>query len=121
MPDRLKDILSHLSTEVDQETLLKYLEGRLSEEQKHEVEKKMLASDFSDDAMEGLQEIKNKREILSVVEQLNRDLHKKLEKKKKQRAKLRLKYQPWLYIAIVIILLLIVLSYVVIQRMLQQQ
>ena len=121
MPDRLKDILSHLSTEVDQETLLKYLEGRLSDEQKHEVEKKMLASEFGDDAMEGLQEIKNKRDILSVVEQLNRDLHKKLEKKKKQRDKFRFKDQPSLYIAIVIILLLIVLSYVVIQRMLEQR
>ena len=121
MTDRLKDILSHLSTEVDQETLLKYLEGRLSDEQKHEVEKKMLGSEFNDDAMEGLQEIKNKKEISSLVEQLNHDLHKKLEKKKKQREKLRFKDQPWLYITIVIILLLIVLSYVVIQKMLEQQ
>ena len=61
MPGKLKDILSHLSTEIDQETLLKYLEGRLSEEQKHEIEKKMLDSDFTNDAIEGLQEIKNKR------------------------------------------------------------
>ena len=121
MTDRLKDILSHLSTEVDQETLLKYLEGRLSDEQKHEVEKKMLGSEFNDDAMEGLQEIKNKKEISSLVEQLNHDLHKKLEKKKKQMEKLRFKDQPWLYITIVIILLLIVLSYVVIQKMLEQQ
>jgi len=88
MPDRLKDILSHLSTEVDQETLLKYLEGRLSEEQKHEVEKKMLASEFGDDAMEGLQEIKNKKDLSSLVEQLNRDLHKKLEKKKQKKGKI---------------------------------
>jgi len=120
MPDRLKDILSHLSTEVDQETLLKYLEGRLSEEQKHEVEKKMLASEFGDDAMEGLQEIKNKKDLSSLVEQLNRDLHKKLEKKKQRREKFRIKDQPWLYITIVIILLLIVLSFVVVYRMLQQ-
>jgi hypothetical protein len=120
MPDRLKDILSNLSTEVDQETLLKYLEGRLSEEQKHEVEKKMLASDFGDDAMEGLQEIKNKKDLSSLVEQLNRDLHKKLEKKKQRREKFRIKDQPWLYITIVIILLLIVLSFVVVYRMLQQ-
>src|SRR4026209_1923271 len=120
MSDKLKDILSHLSTEVDQETLLKYLEGRLSDEQKHEVEKKMLANNFTDDAMEGLQEIR-KEKIASLVEQLNRDLHKKLEKKKKRKEKLRFKDQPWLYIAIVIILLLIVLSYVVIQRMLQQR
>ena len=120
MPDKLKDILSHLSTEVDQETLLKYLEGRLTDEQKHELEKKMLGSEFTDDAMEGLQEIKNKRNISSLVDQLNRDLHKKLEKKKKRQEKLRFKDQPWLYIAIVIILLLIILSYIVIHRMLQQ-
>ena len=120
MPDRLKDILSNLSTEVDQETLLKYLEGRLTDEQKHELEKKMLSSDFDNDAMEGLQEIKDKARILSVVEKLNRDLHKKLEKKKRRREKFRFKDQPWLYVAIVIILLLIILSYVVIHRMLQQ-
>lgn len=119
MSDKLKDILSHLSTEVDQETLLRYLEGRLSDEQKHEIEKKMLGSEFTDDAMEGLQEIKNKQRISSLVDQLNRDLHKKLEKKKQRREKFRLKDQPWLYIAIVILLLLIVLSYIVIQRMLQ--
>ena len=121
MSNNLKDILSHLSTEVDQETLLKYLEGRLSDEQRHELEKKMLTSEFSDDAMEGLQEIKNKAKISSLVEQLNRDLHKKLEKRKKRREKIRFKDQPWLYIAIFIVLLLIVLSYVVIHRMLQQQ
>jgi hypothetical protein len=121
MSDKLKDILSHLSTEVDQETLLRYLEGRLSDEQKNELEKKMLNSEFTDDAMEGLQEIKSKERLSSLVDQLNRDLHKKLEKKKKKREKLRFKDQPWLYIAIVIILLLIVLSYIVIQRMLRDQ
>src|SRR5262245_40097483 len=121
MPGNLKDILSHLSTEIDQETLLKYLEGQLSDEQRHEIEKKMLGSAFNDDAMEGLNQIKNKERISGLVEQLNRELHKKLEKKKKRREKLRFKDQPWLYIAIIIILLLIVLSYVVIHRMLQQQ
>lgn len=119
MTDKLKDILSHLSTEVDQETLLKYLEGRLSDEQKHELEKRMLDSEFTNDAVEGLQQIKDKRDISSLVDQLNRDLHKKLDKKKKRREKLKFKDQPWLYIAIVIILLLIVLSYIVVSRMLK--
>jgi hypothetical protein len=119
MSDKLKDILSHLSSEIDQETLLKYLEGRLSHDQRHDVEKKMMASNFNDDAMDGLQEIKNKEKISSLVEQLNHDLHKKLEKKKKKREKLRFKDQPWLYIAIIMILLLIVLSFIVINRMLQ--
>jgi hypothetical protein len=80
----------------------------------------MLATNFTDDAMEGLQEIRKKEKISSLVEQLNRDLHKKLDKKKKKREKLRFKDQPWFYIAIFIILLLIVLSYMVIHRMLQQ-
>ena len=119
MSDKLKDILSHLSSEVDQETLLKYLEDRLSDEQRHEVERKMMTSNFNDDAMEGLQEIKNKGNISALVEQLNRDLHKKLEKKKKKREKLRFKDQPWLYVAVFIILLLIIISYLVIHRMLQ--
>jgi hypothetical protein len=119
MPDNLKDILSHLSAEVDQETLLKYLQGRLTEEQKHDVEKKMLGSDFTDDAMEGLQEIRNKEKISLLVEQLNRDLHKKLEKKKRRHEKFRIKDQPWLFISILILLLLIVLSYFIIHRLLQ--
>lgn len=119
MSEDLKNILSNLSKDVDQETLLKYLNNQLSDEQRHEVEKKMLANDFTDDAMEGLQQIRNKEKISSFVDQLNRDLQKKLEKKKNRREKLRFKNQPWLYIAIFIILLLIVISYVVIQRMLQ--
>jgi len=116
--DKLKDILSHLSTEIDQETLMKYLEDRLSDEQKHELERRMLDSEFTNDAVEGLQQIKDKKNISELVDQLNRDLHKKLDKKKKQREKLKFKDQPWLYIAIIIILLLIVLSYIVVQRML---
>lgn len=119
MNENLKNILSNLSTEVDQETLIKYLQGSLSEDQKHEIEKKMLSSNFDDDALEGLQQIKNKENITSLVEQLNRDLQKKLNKKKQRREKLRFKDQPWLYIAIVIILLLIVVSYFVIQRLLK--
>ena len=119
MNENLKNILTNLSTEVDQETLIKYLQGNLSEEQKHEIEKKMLTSNFDDDALEGLQQIKNKENISLLVKQLNRDLQKKLIKKKQRREKLRIKDQPWLYITIIIILLLIVISYLVIQRVLQ--
>ena len=107
-------------SQIDQETLLRYLQGSLTEEQKNEVEKKMLSGDFEYDAMEGLQEIKNKERLSFVVEQLNRDLRKKLGKKKVRREKMRFKDQPSLYIALLIILLLIVLSYFVIHRMMQQ-
>lgn len=117
MPENYKDILSNLSTEVDQETLLLYLQGKLSEEKKHEVEKRLLQNEFDGDAMEGLQEIKDKQQIQYMVEMLNRNLKKKTEKKKKLREKMRIKDQPWLLISIIILLLLIVLSYIVIRRM----
>ena len=119
MSDKLKDILSHLSTEVDQETLLLYLQDKLSDEKRHEIEKKLMENEFANDAIEGLQEFKDKQQVNYMVEMLNRDLKKKLQKKKKRREKMRIQEQPWLYIAILILILLIVISYMVIHRLLQ--
>jgi hypothetical protein len=119
MADNYKDILSHLSTEIDQETLLLYLQGKLSDEKKHEVEKKLLENDFAGDAMEGLQEIKDKEQISYMVDMLNRDLKKKTEKKRQRREKLKIKDQPWLYVSILILILLMVLSYIIIYRLLK--
>lgn len=121
MPENYKDILSHLSTEVDQETLLLYLQGKLSEEKKHEVEKQLMQNEFDNEAMEGLQEIKDKQQIQYMVEMLNRDLKKKTEKKRLRREKMKLKDQPWLYISIAILLLLIIISYIVIRRFLLEK
>ena len=116
MSENLKDILSHLSSEIDQETLLLYLQNKLSAEKKHEVEKKLLENEFAGDAVEGLQTLKDKHHIDHMVEMLNRDLKKKLAKKKQRREKMRVKDQPWLYISLIIIILLIVIAYVVIRK-----
>jgi hypothetical protein len=120
MRENLKDILSNLKTDIDQETLLLYLQDKLSEEKKHEVEKKLMDSDFDEDALEGLQQFGDKKHINHVVEMLNRDLKKKVEKKRQRRQKLVLKDQPWIYITILILILLIVISYLIIHRMMQQ-
>ncbi|HVT85948.1 MAG TPA: hypothetical protein VHD35_12160 [Chitinophagaceae bacterium] len=119
MLDNYKDILSHLSTDIDQETLLLYLQGKLTDDKKHEVEKKLLENEFADEALEGLQQFKDKQQLSYTVELLNRDLKKKLERKKKRRQKLQLKDQPWVYITILILILLIVISYIVIRKLLQ--
>ena len=119
MSENYKDILSNLSTDVDQETLLLYLQGKLSAEKKHEVEKQLLQSDFEGDAAEGLQEVKDKEQLQYMVDMLNRDLKKRTEKKKKRRDKMKIPDQPWLYISILILLLLIVLSYIVVTRFLK--
>ena len=118
MSENYKDILSHLSTEVDQETLLLYLQGKLSEEKKHEVEKQFQQHEFDEDAIDGLQEFHDKEQLQYMVEMLNRDLKKKTEKKKKRREKMRIKDQPWLYVSILILIILIVLCYIIIKRML---
>ena len=120
MSDNLKDILSHLTTEIDQETLLLYLQDKLPAEKKHAVEKTLAENEFANDAMEGLQQFGDKKQIAYMVEMLNRDLKKRVEKKKQRREKLKLKDQSWLYVAILIFILLIVLSYMIILRMLQQ-
>lgn len=118
MSENFKDILSNLSTDIDQETLLLYLQGKLSEDKKHAVEKQLLQNEFDEDAIDGLQEIKDKQQIQYMVEMLNRDLKKKTTKKKKRREKMKIKDQPWLYISILILILLIALCYIVIRRML---
>ena len=50
MSDNLKNILSHLTTEIDQETLLLYLQDKLPAEKKHEVEKTLAENEFANDA-----------------------------------------------------------------------
>lgn len=117
MQEKLKDILSHLSQDIDQETLLLYLQDQLTPEKQHELEKQLVDNPFASDAMEGLREIRDKKQIAYMVEMLNRDLKKKTKKRKEQRNKLRLPDQSQLYITILILLLLIVICFLIIYKM----
>ncbi len=121
MSENLKDILSNEHPEIDQETMMLYLQGKLTPEQKHEVEKRMMQGDFEEEAMEGLQAYNDKEQIQYTIEALNRDLKKKTEKKQKRRDKLKLPDQTWIVISVVIVLLLVIVSYFVIRRLLQHQ
>jgi ABC-type bacteriocin/lantibiotic exporter with double-glycine peptidase domain len=116
MSESLKDILSNLNPEIDQETLMLYLQGKLSAEQQHEVEKQMMDNDFESDAIEGLQDFKNKQNINHLVDQLNKDLRKKTEKKKRTKQKQIVHIDPWVIISLVLILLLVVLAFVIIRQ-----
>ncbi|GAA4735844.1 hypothetical protein [Flavisolibacter ginsenosidimutans] len=119
MKENLKDILSHLHSEVDQEELLKYLEGKLSAEEQHELEKNALDDPFEADALDGLQDISNKTKIAALVEDLNRDLKKKTAKKKNLPHRREAKLEPWLLITIIIVLLVVVLGYIIIHKLKQ--
>ena len=85
MSDDLKNILSNLNKEIEQDKLLDYLNKKLSAADAHEVEKQMASDEFMNDAVEGLQEFKNKKDLSLYAEQLNKDLRKHLDKKKKQK------------------------------------
>ena len=118
MSENLKDILSGLNPDIDQETLLLYLQGKLSAEEQHRVEKYMMDNEFDAEALEGLESFKDKRTISQFVGQLNRDLKKRTDKNKRMRQKLKFSLEPWIIIAIVLILVLAVLGYIVVRKQL---
>jgi len=116
MSDDLKDILSNLNHDIEQDKLLDYLNKKLSAPEAHEVEKQMADDEFMNDAVEGLEKFDNKKDLSLYVEQLNRDLKKQLAKKRMRKEKRKLKDQPWLYFAIIILLVLLIICYVVIKK-----
>ncbi len=120
MNQNLKDILSNLNPDIDQETLLLYLQGKLSAEKQHELEKKVIDNNFETDALEGLQKIKDQQGISVIIEQLNRDLKKKTQKRRQRKEKWTLNTNPTVWITIIIILMLIIISYLIISSRLHQ-
>lgn len=116
MNENLKDILSNLNPGVNQETLLLYLQGKLSAEQQHELEKQLVDSDFESDAVEGLDEVKDRQNLMLYVEQLNRELKKKTEKKKRLKKKRELKFDYWIVVLLIMILFLAIISYFLIYK-----
>lgn len=106
-----KDILSDSDEELKNDELINYVEDNLSEEEKHELEKKIVDSSFTNDAVEGLQTFSNKADLNQYVQQLNKDLHKQLAAKKQRKQKRMLKENPWAIITIVILLAICILGY----------
>ncbi len=116
MSDDLKNILSNLNKDIEQDKLLDYLNKNLSPGEAHEVEKQMAEDEFMNDAVEGLEHFKNKNDLSLLVDQLNRDLKKQTAKKKLKKEKRKLKEQPWLYITLITLLLLVIIGYIVIKK-----
>ena len=117
MQDDLLNILSNSNKDIDNQKLMDYLSGKLSQQEQHELEKEMAGSEMMDDAVEGLKEIKDQQAINSYVEQLNKNLQKQLHQKKARRQKRKFRDQPYIYLAIVLILGLIVIAYFIIHKM----
>lgn len=116
MSDELKNILSNLNKDIEQEKLLDYLNKKLSASEAHELEKQMADDAFVNDAVEGLEEFRNKKDLPHYIQQLNSDLKKQLDKKKSRKEKRKLQNQPWLYFSIVLLLVLTVVCFILVRK-----
>ncbi len=103
----------HNNDELNNEQLMNYLQGNLSDKERHAIEAQMVEDDFANDAIEGLETLANKAQLPDYVEQLNRQLQKNVATKKQRKAKRKLKENPWIVIAVGIILVICVLGYYV--------
>ncbi len=118
---KIDDILGKPGDEpIDDGKLLRYLQGNLSKEEQHELEKSMADSPFVNDAVEGLQQVTNPAALNDYVKSLNQNLHKQLASRNKHKEKRKIKGLSWIITAVVILLLLCLAGYAVLQ-MLQHQ
>ena len=97
------------------EQLIKYLEGKLSGEELYEFEKQMSDSSMLNDAVEGLDTIKNRHKIDNYVNDLNTHLHNYTSSKKKRRIKNKLELNDWTLLSIFLIITLCIVAYWVIR------
>jgi anti-sigma factor RsiW len=111
MSDDLLNILSNSNKDIDNQKLMDYLAGKLSGEEKHEVEKWMADSEFEADAMEGLSAMNQPDKLNDHVSELNRKLQKQINERHRHRDRRRLKSQQWTLIAIGLILILGIVGY----------
>ena len=109
-----KDILSDNNEQLSDEDLLKYLDNNTPEKEKYAIEKKLVATSFESDAIDGLQQIKNPERIKNHVNQLNQKLHQQLHTKKHKKQKRNIKDFQWIILAIIILLFICIMGYLVI-------
>jgi hypothetical protein len=114
MADELNDILSTGAEDIRREQLIKYLEGNLSDAEKHQVEKAMIDSDMLSDAVEGLQSLPDNQRIPTIQNELDARLKKYLAKRNKRKERQKIKGLYWVIVAILIILLVVLVTFAVI-------
>jgi anti-sigma factor RsiW len=108
MDEDLLNILSESNKDIDNQKLMDYLSGKLSADQKHEVEKWMVDHPFFNEAVEGLQQAGDTHRVSASVEEINRQLRKYLQKRKVKRESKLLGVNQWTYLAVLLILAILI-------------
>ena len=116
MSDKLLDILKD-QADISEQELIQYLNGTLTPEERHEIEKRLAASDMLADAEEGLSQLKNKENVHTVVTDINKQLYQQLRQRRSKNKYPLIPNQSLLIITTFLILVLIVIAFVVIYKM----
>ena len=116
MHEDLLNILSDSNKDIDNQKLMDYISGKLSAEQKHEVEKWMIDNPFFNEAVEGLQS-SDANKVSASVNELNAALRKYLNQRKMRREKNIFPLNIWMYAAVVFVLILAVVVYLILHYM----
>ena len=85
MSDDLLNILSNSNKDIDNQKLMDYISGKLSAADRHDFERALVDSEMMNDAVEGLEKLKNKKSSKKVSgKKENKSLFKKklVDKKK---------------------------------------
>ncbi|CAN5441001.1 hypothetical protein BH10BAC3_BH10BAC3_09290 [soil metagenome] len=85
MHNDLLDILSNKTLPISNEQLVNYLTGKLTEQERYDIEKTIINSGVDNEALEGLQLVADKAKILQYQLEINKKLKEKLQQKKPKR------------------------------------
>lgn len=112
MSDKWKDILQQ-SSSIDQKKLMDYLEGKLNDQEKHEVESLLNDSAFVDDALEGLSQMKDKQKIASILMELDNQLKQKVKERRGRFTGRYFQFPLWLIITTITIIGMVVITFII--------
>ena len=104
--------ISHL----DDAVVINYLNGKLSDAERHSLESTLMGDDFGADALEGLQHLNNSTEISTVHNNLHRFINRKITNKKSSQ-KTAIGFPMWIILLIAVLLTVTIFGYLIINQL----
>lgn len=95
----------------DPQKWLDFLDGKLTPEERKQMEEEIAQSDFLSDALEGLYPAAQTEDLRSIVKELNVNLEHSLHPKKSRAKRRPIGDQLWIWVTIVLLLGICVLGY----------
>lgn len=118
MKKGLQNLLDNASREIDPQRLMDYLNGRLPEREKNEVERWLLEhEELGREALEGLQQLTSTQQLQFSVTKINHQLDRYLHQKKKKTKHRFFWPDKIAWVALLLLLLLAIAALLILQRL----